>query len=106
MQERLLAIRSIVREMAPEADEKISYGIPAFDLHGPLVYYAAFSRHIGFYPTSDGIEAFQTKLGDYATSRGTVRFPLNQPLPIGLIREIVHYRIRRNLENKEQPESF
>ena len=74
--------------------------MPAFKLNGNLVWFAAFKKHIGFYPTALVIEAFKEKLSAYKTSKGTVKFPLNEPLPIDLIKEIVRFRVKENL-NKQ-----
>jgi uncharacterized protein YdhG (YjbR/CyaY superfamily) len=96
----LQEIRKAIREAAPEAEEIISYQIPAFKLNGILVYFAAFKNHIGFYPTSSGVEAFKERLSAYKTSKGTVRFPMDEPMPLDLIREIVRFRVRENLAKK------
>jgi len=93
----LAKLRNLVREEAPSAVERISYGIPTFDLHGPLVYFAAFEHHIGFYPTSSGIEAFKKRLGTYKSSSGAVRFPLPGAPPYDLVREMVRYRVEENV---------
>lgn len=92
----LQQIRHAVRESAPQAEETISYKMPAFRQNGILVYFAAFKDHIGFFPTALGVEEFADKLKRYKTSKGTVQFPLNQPMPIELIKEIVSYRILQN----------
>jgi len=92
----LKKIRLTVRKAAPDAQEKIAYGMPAFALNGPLVYFAAFQKHIGFFPTPTGIGKFKTELAAYETSKGTVRFPLDKPVPFGLIARIVKYRVREN----------
>ncbi|MDH6364848.1 uncharacterized protein YdhG (YjbR/CyaY superfamily) [Enterococcus sp. PF1-24] len=94
-QTKLTTIRKIVKELAPQATERICMGIPTFDLHGKwLVHYAGFSKHIGFYPQPAGIVAFKEKLTAYKTTKGAIQFPLNQPLPEALIREIVTYRVK------------
>jgi len=97
---KLEEIRQTIKEAAPNAKEAISYQMPAFKLNGNLVWFAAFKDHIGFYPTASGIEAFREKLSAYKTSKGTVKFPLNEPLPIDLIKEIVRFRVKENL-NKQ-----
>lgn len=95
----LLAIlRKTIREAAPEAEELISYNMPAFKWHGMLVYYAGYKAHIGFYPTSSGIKAFQKELAAYEGSNGAVRFPLDEPLPLNLIKKMVRFRVRENKE--------
>lgn len=98
IQEILQTLRKVIKESAPEAEEKISYQMPAFVLHGNLVYFAAFKRHIGFYPTASGIAAFQQELSGYKGGKGTVQFPLDQPLPYELIRKIVKFRVAENME--------
>jgi len=89
-------IRLTIRTAAPDAEEKIAYGMPAFVQDGPLVYYAAFKNHIGFFPTSTGIVKFKDELAAYGTSKGTVRFPLGAPVPYGLITRIVKFRVKEN----------
>ncbi len=93
----LEALRATIRAAAPDAEECISYNMPAFALHGILVYFAAAKNHIGFYPTPSAIAAFQEELSAYAGSKGAVRFPMDQPLPIDLIRRIVQFRVAENL---------
>jgi uncharacterized protein YdhG (YjbR/CyaY superfamily) len=93
VQARLEAVRAAVRAEVPAAGEKISYGMPTFTLNGKnLVHFAAFKAHIGFYPTPQGIEAFQAELAPYQGGKGSARFPLDQPLPLDLIRRITAYR--------------
>jgi len=94
-------VRMTIRENAPGADEKISYGIPTFYLKGNLVHFAAYKRHIGFYPTSSGIEKFQKELSVYKGAKGSVQFPLDQPIPYDLIGEIVRFRVKENLARAE-----
>ncbi len=91
-------LRAIIRKVAPKAEELISYGMPAYKLNGPLVYFAAYAKHIGFYPMPSAIEAFKKELSGYETAKGSIRFPLDQPLPIDLIEQIVEFRVLRNLE--------
>jgi len=94
VKERLTAIRDVVRELAPQATERICMRMPTFDMNGKwLVHFAGFEKHVGFYPQPDGVEAFKEKLTGYKTSKGTIQFPLNKPLPIDLIREIVKFRV-------------
>ncbi|EMO60256.1 PF08818 domain protein [Leptospira borgpetersenii serovar Pomona str. 200901868] len=95
-------LRSVIRKSAPKAEEKISYQIPAFVFHGNLVYFAAYKKHIGFYPTSSGIKAFQNELIGYKTSKGTIQFPIDRPLPLKLIAKIVTYRVKENTKVKNQ----
>jgi len=89
-------LRATIRVAAPEAEETISYGMPAFAQHGTLVYFALQKNHIGFYPTASGIAAFQEELAAYESSKGAVRFPLDRPLPLDLIQRIVRLRVAEN----------
>lgn len=93
VQEILSQIRAVVREAAPQATEKISYQMPTFYLNGNLVHFAAHPRHIGFYPTPAGIEAFKDELSGYKSSKGAVQFPLDRPIPYDLISRIVKFRV-------------
>ena len=93
IQARLQQVRATIRAAAPDAQERISYGMPAFAQHGDLVYFSARKGYIGFYPTSSGIAAFQHELAGYPGSKGAVRFPLDQPLPLDLIARIVRFRV-------------
>jgi len=97
IQQRLEIIRQTIREAAPDAIEKISYAMPAFYLNGNLVYYAAYQNHIGFYPTSSGIEMFKDEFRDYTFSKGTIQFPHDKPLPLELITKIVRFRVNEAL---------
>ena len=93
-QKALEEIRALIRAYAPEAVETMSYAIPTFDLNGKhVVHFAGYERHIGFYPTGKGVEAFKHEFGPYKWSTGTVQFPLDEPLPEELIRRIVEYRV-------------
>ncbi len=94
----LRQLRAIVRKMAPQAKEKIAYRIPTFVLNGNLVHFAAFKSHISFFPTSSGIKAFKKELSKYKTSAGTVKFPLDEPIPFVLIGKIVKFRVKENLK--------
>jgi uncharacterized protein YdhG (YjbR/CyaY superfamily) len=97
-QKKLEQIRKMIKKTAPDAVETISYSMPAFRLNGPLVYYAAFKNHIGFYSLPTGNEAFKEELSVYKTGRGSVQFPLDKPIPLGLISEIVKFRVIENLQ--------
>ncbi len=98
IQTRLNAVRDLIRAIAPEATETISYAIPTFDLNGKhLVHFAAFEKHIGLYPAPSGLEAFKEDFGPYKTGKGSVQFPLDRPLPLDLIRRIVEFRVEENL---------
>jgi uncharacterized protein YdhG (YjbR/CyaY superfamily) len=94
VQAALLQVRNAVKEAAPNAQEVISYQMPAFKQGNILVYYAAFKDHIGFFPTASAIEQFKDKLTQYKTSKGTIRFPYDKPLPSGLIKDIVKFRLK------------
>ena len=96
IQDMLQKIREIVHEAAPEATEKISYQMPTFYMNGNLVHFAAFKKHIGFYPTPSGTEQFRKELSVYKGAKGSVQFPLNQPIPYELIRRIVEFRVAEN----------
>jgi uncharacterized protein YdhG (YjbR/CyaY superfamily) len=96
IQKKLVELRKAIREQAPQAQEKISYQMPTFFLNGNLVYFAAYSKHIGFYPTSSGINAFKSKLSKYKHAKGSVQFPIEEPLPIELIKRIVKFRLAEN----------
>lgn len=94
----LKTLRATIRAAAPDAEERISYQMPAFAQEGNLVYFAALKDHIGLYPTSSGIAAFQDELARYPGTKGAVRFPKDQPLPLDLIARIVRYRVDENLK--------
>ena len=97
----LQKIRALIREAAPEAEEAISYQMPTFKLNGNLVHFAAFTKHIGLYPTPSGTEAFKKELLPYKSGKGSIQFPLDQPIPYELIKEIVAFRVKENLEKTE-----
>ncbi len=96
----LQELRQAIRDAAPEAEETISYRMPAFKLNGILVWFAAFKSHIGFFPKASAIEAFKDKLAKYEVSKGTVRFPLDESIPFELVKEIVEFRVRENTRKK------
>ena len=98
IQKLLQEIRVTIQRAAPEAEEVISYGMPAFRQNGMLVYFAAFKNHIGFYPVPSGIEAFREELSAYKGTKGSVHFPLDKPLPVELISNIVSFRLSENLQ--------
>ena len=98
----LQQVRLKIKELAPRAEEAISYGIPTFKLNGNLVHFAAFKNHIGLYPTPSGLEEFEKELSPYKQGKGSVQFPLDKPLPLDLIGKIVEYRVRKNTEKKLQ----
>lgn len=99
--EKLNQLRKTILKTAGEAEEKMSYGMPAYKLQGMLLYFAAWKNHIGFYVMTSGIEVFKKELSKYKVSKGTVQFPLDKPLPLGLISKIVLYRVAENLKKAE-----
>src|SRR6266702_2038385 len=92
------AVRATIKASAPEAEERISYQMPTFVLNGNLVHFAALKGRIGFYPTSSGIEAFKDELSMYEGTKGSVKFPISQPLPMELISKIVQFSVTQNLK--------
>ena len=101
VQAKLEKLRATIREAAPEAKEKISYQMPTFALEGNLVHFAAYRKHIGFYPTPSGIEKFKDRLSAYKWAKGSIQFPLDEPIPYELVREIVAYRVKENVEKAD-----
>jgi len=100
-QEMLEKLRMTIREAAPDAEETINYGVPTFTLKGNLVHFAAYKRHIGFYPAPTGIEKLKNELSAYERAKGSVQFPLDRPIPYDLISKIVTFRVKENLERAE-----
>ncbi|MCC6643622.1 DUF1801 domain-containing protein [Candidatus Peregrinibacteria bacterium] len=98
IQKTLQELRKTIQSLAPEATEAISYGIPTFKLHGNLIHFAAYEKHIGLYPGAAAIADFAKDLTKYQTSKGTIQFPIDQPLPFPLIKKIVKYRVTAQLE--------
>jgi len=94
-------VRQTIKKAAPQAEEVISYNMPAFKLQGVLVYYAAYQKHIGFYPTPSAIKAFEKELAQYQSSKGAVQFPIDEPMPVELITKIVQFRVRENLATEK-----
>jgi len=93
-QQRLQQMRAVIKENAPGAVETISYAIPTFDLNKKhLVHFAGYATHIGFYPSPSGMEAFEAEFQPYKRAKGSVQFPLDQPLPLDLIRRVVAFRV-------------
>jgi uncharacterized protein YdhG (YjbR/CyaY superfamily) len=97
-QKVLRSLRATIKAAAPNATQTINYGIPTFQLNGNLVHFAAFEKHIGFYPTPGGIQAFRKDLSRYASAKGSVQFPLDETMPLGLIARIVKFRVRQQLQ--------
>lgn len=102
VQSRLEAVRATIRAAAPDAEERISYKMPTFALKGNLVHFAAMKSYIGFYPTSSGVAAFKDELASYQSTPGAIHFPLDQPLPIDLIRRITEFRVTENLRRAKE----
>ncbi len=98
----LLKLRALVKEHAPQAEERISYRMPGYYLNGPLVYFAAFKRHIGLFPTAADLGPLEAELAGYKRSKGTIQLPLAQPMPYDLVVRIVQYRVAQNLEKGKQ----
>lgn len=96
IQEILELLRTTIKNVAPQATETISYGMPAFKLNGMLVWFTAHSKHIGFYPRASGIAAFKKELSIYKNAKGSVQFPLDKPLPLDLIITMVKFRVQEN----------
>lgn len=105
-QEILEKLRATIRKAAPEAEETINYGIPTLTLKGNLVHFAAFKNHIGFYPAPSGIEVFKKDLSAYEGAKGSIKFPIDKPLPFDLISKIVKFRVKENLEKAETKKSL
>ena len=101
VQKRLEKVRTTIRKAAPTAGEAIKYRMPTFTLKGNLVHFAAYKNHIGFYPAPTGIEAFKDELSAYVGGKGSVQFPLDKPIPFGLISRIVKYRVKKTLERAD-----
>lgn len=101
-QKLLVQLRALIIKAAPGADEQISYHMPAYKFHGPLVYFGAYQNHIGFYPTASGITNFQKELSAFKSSKGAVQFPLDKALPVSLISQILKFRVLENIEKAER----
>lgn len=101
VQQILEKLRATIRKAAPAAEETINYGIPTFTLHGNLVHYAAYKNHIGFYPAPSGIQAFKEELSVYEGAKGSIKFPIEKPLPFPLITKIVKFRVTENVAKAE-----
>jgi uncharacterized protein YdhG (YjbR/CyaY superfamily) len=102
VQDILQELRKVIKEAAPEAKEAISYGMPTFKLNGNLVHFAAYKNHIGFYPAPSGIDSFKEKLAKYRTGKGTLQFPIDEPIPFELVKEVVRVRVKENLSKKSK----
>ena len=97
-------LRQIVNKTAPDAEEVISYGMPAFKLHGMLLYFAVFTNHYSLFAFPSAIVVFKDKLKGYELSKGTIKFPLNKPVPVKLITEIVKFKVQENLNKQSAKE--
>jgi uncharacterized protein YdhG (YjbR/CyaY superfamily) len=105
IQKTLKEIRNFIKTEVPGATEKISYGMPTFYLNGNLVHFAAFKDHYGFFPSPSGIDAFEKELEPYRTGKGTLRFPIDKPVPWDIIRKIIQFRVKENsdkVKNKKR----
>jgi uncharacterized protein YdhG (YjbR/CyaY superfamily) len=102
VQQLLRKMRLTIRKAAPKAAEKISYGIPAFTFNGMLVWFAAFRGHMGFYPGAGAVATFKKELSAYKRAKGSVQFPLDQPLPLAVVSRMVKYRVKQNLRKKKK----
>lgn len=101
VQEKLQMLRKVINESAPEAQEKISWDMPTFVLHGNLIHFAAFKNHIGLYPSPSGIDTFKEDLAEYKGAKGSVQFPYKKPMPYELISKIVKFRVAENIKLAE-----
>ncbi|MDR0414430.1 MAG: DUF1801 domain-containing protein [Prevotellaceae bacterium] len=102
VQKTLSELRSFIKSEAPEAVEKISYGMPTFYLKGNLVHFAAFKNHYGFFPTPSGINEFEKELAPYRSGKGTLRFPFNEPIPWDVLKKVIRYRVAENLRKSQK----
>lgn len=102
VQDKLRKLRDTIRKAAPSATEAIKYGIPTFVLNGNLVHFSGYDHHIGFYPAPSGILEFRKELSAYDSAKGSVRFPLDKPLPLSLVAQIVKFRVAENLAKKSK----
>lgn len=100
-QKLLQQVRETIQKAAPEAQETINYGIPTFKLNGNLVHFSGYKHHIGFYPGAAGIKAFEKEIAKYKNAKGSVQFPLDQPIPFDLITRITKFRVQQNIEKAE-----
>jgi uncharacterized protein YdhG (YjbR/CyaY superfamily) len=104
VQKLLQSVRVAIKKAAPKAEEAIKYGIPTFVLNGNLVHFGGFKNHIGFYPAPQGIEEFKKELSVYEGAKGSIKFPLDKPMPLALISKIVKFRVKRNLKKVKAKE--
>jgi uncharacterized protein YdhG (YjbR/CyaY superfamily) len=97
----LQQVRKTIKAAAPQAEDVISYNMPASKLNGILVYYAAYEKHVGFYPTASGIRVFEDQLRNYKFSKGAIQFPIDKPMPVALITKIVKFRVKETQEKEK-----
>jgi uncharacterized protein YdhG (YjbR/CyaY superfamily) len=102
IQKTLNELRNFIKKEAPEATEKISYGMPTFYLDGNLVHFAAFKDHYGFFPTPSGIDKFEKELAPYRSGKGTLRFPIDRPIPWDIIKKVIRFRVEENLNKSKR----
>lgn len=95
-------VRTTIQQAAPDATEAIKYGMPTFVLNGNLVHFAAYKKHIGFYPAPTGIDAFINDLAQFRTGKGTIQFPIDKPIPFDLITKVVKFRVEENLNKRKK----
>lgn len=105
VREAMQQVRAAIKTAAPEAEETIAYAMPAYRLNGPLVYFAGYKNHVGFYATPTGHEAFGEELSRYRQGKGSVQFPLDEPMPLDLIARIVKFRVAENLAKPKKKKS-
>jgi uncharacterized protein YdhG (YjbR/CyaY superfamily) len=98
----LRQLREAIKAAAPNATERISYGMPSYEYHGRLVYFAAFKNHVGLYAVGQEHDTYTKELGGYLSGKSTARFPIGQPLPVALIRNVVKARVKENEANEEK----
>jgi uncharacterized protein YdhG (YjbR/CyaY superfamily) len=102
VQKILQQVRATIKKAAPKAEEKISYAMPTFFLHGNLVHFAGYKNHIGFYPTPNAGMAFKKELSKYKTGKGSVQFPIDEPMPLKLISDMVKFRVEENMNKAKK----
>ena len=103
VQKILKEVRAVVRAAAPDAQERIAYQMPTYTMGKNLAHFAAFKNHIGFYPTPNGISSFEKQLSKYKRAKGSVQFPIDEPIPIALIKKIVEYRVKEQKKKNAKP---
>lgn len=99
---KLITLKKVIKDAAPDAEEKMSWQMPTFVFHGNLVHFAVCKNHIGFYPAPSGIDAFRSELSEYKGTKGSIHFPIKEPMPYELISKIVKYRVLENIKFAEE----